>query len=113
MNLFIVIAAALCLGVFSLFDFLITLKRVEKYGSNIELNPVTRFFIRKFGLMWGSALGIMGVSFLILGSLIALNWDHALSAFLGARAMFFAVQGKSLQLERELERKTLQNASQV
>ena len=111
MNPFIAVAAGLCICVFSLFDFLVTLKRIEKYGPDIELSPVTRFFIRKFGLTYGSALGIMGVSFLILSSLIALNWDHVLSAFIGARAMFFAIQGKSLQVERELERRALHNAS--
>lgn len=91
------------LGMFSVilmmaaFDALLSAKRMERLGLQVELNPLARLAFVRFGRKGLVAL-IVGMSAALAGIAVSVS-PLLLAGFVGFRAALLLLQLKSLQLD--------------
>lgn len=99
MTFYLVLVAALLTGL----DLYLSYSRMRRYSPVVELNPVVRQVATDFGVTAGvCALGAQNVAILV--GLVAWHAQTLLTLYVGARIGLAAMQLKSLQLERIVER---------
>lgn len=82
----------LLIAVASIYDWFISVKRILKFGPEIELNPIVRWLISWLGIKKGLFLGIFpgaicaGVLFSVL------SLPRLLGFFTGIKAAYFVLQ---------------------
>lgn len=79
-----------------LVDLGFTVRRLERYGPRVELNPAVKFAGP------GLAVGFLSLSLVVL--LCVLDAKALLAAFTGSRLTWNFLQFQGLKLEKELDR---------
>ena len=90
----------LALYIFALvvFDQQITVKRVEEYGPDIELNPIVRRAVIRWGAFPGSSIGLIVPNAVVLWVLVGFKLRMLLAFYAGFKTCWALMQLKSLDL---------------
>lgn len=89
---------ALYIFVLVAFDQQITVKRVEEYGPNIELNPIVRSAVVRWGAFPGSTIGLVLPNAIVLSLLVAFKLKLILTFYAGFKSCWALMQLKSLEV---------------
>jgi hypothetical protein len=77
---------------------------MEKYGPQVELNPLVRHLIARGGSIVGSiAMGVVFPSVCIVAGLDALDWEYLLAFYVGVRSWLAVQQMSSLRFEAQVD----------
>ncbi len=90
--------------VLTLHDALFTVRRMEKYGPQVEMNPLVKYLIQKGGSIVGAvANGVVFPSIAIVAGLDYFGWDHLLAFYVGVRSWLAISQMASLRFEAQVD----------
>lgn len=88
---------ALYIFVLVVFDQTITVKRVEEYGPDIELNPIVRLAVVRWGAFPGSSIGLIAPNVAVLFALVLFKLTGVLLFYAGFKSCWALMQIKSLE----------------